>query len=366
MRYRKLGATDLSVSEIGLGFEHLLDKEQEVVSDTVNAAVEGGINYFDCLSHKHDYYKLGNALSGIRDKVIITYLANSEMPPEKTEEDFQYFLKQVRTDYVDIFIIACCDKTSEYEKVTGNNSLLTCAMRLRDEQKIGYIGLSTHVSDIAFKVIDSKHFDVLMYPVNPAFDVITDEEQYISNDIGHLWEAAYSHPTDVHEHDILRRKSVYTECLRNNIGLVAMKPFAAGWLFRPDINTGFTPVNLISYALTQTGVSTVIPGCSNKDEVENILTYHSCTNEERDFSCAVSSSRWRIKGNCQYCSHCLPCTSDIEIAQVNRFVDNKTGDEYQALTVKASACVKCGKCESRCPFDVDIMKKMDTAVQLFE
>ena len=37
-----------------------------------------------------------------------------------------------------------------------------------------------------------------------------------------------------------------------------------------------------------------------------------------------------------------------------------------ALPVKASACVECGACVARCPFDVDIMAKLEEAVQLFE
>ena len=41
-------------------------------------------------------------------------------------------------------------------------------------------------------------------------------------------------------------------------------------------------------------------------------------------------------------------------------------DWYEGFPVKASACVKCGVCLERCPFDVEIMAKMREAATLFE
>jgi predicted aldo/keto reductase-like oxidoreductase len=40
--------------------------------------------------------------------------------------------------------------------------------------------------------------------------------------------------------------------------------------------------------------------------------------------------------------------------------------EYANLQVKASDCTECGLCEELCPFDVDIIAKMQAAVELFE
>ena len=128
----------------------------------------------------------------------------------------------------------------------------------------------------------------------------------------------------------------------------------------------FHRIGVCSYALTQTGISTVVPGCENPQQIEEILKYYTCPNEELDFSKAVLNSRWNIKGNCQYCNHCLPCKVNINIAQVNRIIDSKTVSDYNSLTTKASSCIKCGECEERCPFDVNIIDKMDLAVKIFE
>lgn len=382
MKYRKLGRTGLEVGEIGMGLEHLLPKEGSIVTDTIRTAIKGGVNYFDCLSQKdfgensdanEEFAKLGKALEGgLRDKIYINYLANANRSDKDNfisgiKVGFECFLREVKTAYADIFMIAFCDKSLEFDRIYGENGLLGYAKKLRDEKKIKYIGLSTHSSDIAHKVIESGDFDVIMYPVNPAFDVITNEGDYIEKDLGKLWDAAYDYKSDGAKDTKPVRKNIYTECLKHEIGLIAMKPFGGGFLFREDINTaGFTSLNLISYVLTQTGVSCVVPGCTNPRQIEEILTYYTCPEKELDFSKAVSGSRWNIKGCCQYCNHCLPCAAGIDIGRVNRIIDNKTAPEYASLSVKASSCAKCGECEQRCPFGVKIMERMDMAAGMFE
>ena len=39
---------------------------------------------------------------------------------------------------------------------------------------------------------------------------------------------------------------------------------------------------------------------------------------------------------------------------------------YAEFPVKASACVECGVCLERCPFDVEIIARMREAAALFE
>mgnify|MGYP002237720735 FL=1 len=40
-------------------------------------------------------------------------------------------------------------------------------------------------------------------------------------------------------------------------------------------------------------------------------------------------------------------------------------DRYKGLAVKASACIKCGKCETRCPYHLPIRKMLEKAVEEF-
>jgi len=384
MNYRTLGRTGIKVGEIGMGLEHLLDKDEDVVVGTITAALDGGVNYMDC-HPGHDikseeteyggYLKLGKAIRGKRDGLCLTYLAASSLSPAETKPRFEYFLRAIESDYIEVFILQFCDKVKDYDAMTGAGGLLEYALALRAEGKIKHIGISTHSAAVAFKAIDSGVIDVLMYPVNPAFDVVTDEEQYKTDDLGTLWDAAHDFDASG-KSGAQPRKSVYSECERTGVALVVMKAFGGGFIFSIEKDAGFTPVNLIAYALAQTGVSVVAPGCTKPDEIIEILRYNTCADEEKDYSAAVAKSRWSVMENCLYCNHCLPCGADINIAQVNRLLDalayNPGADTgsvragYEALRVKASACIGCGACVARCPFKVKVIERMKQAARIFE
>jgi len=385
MQYRRLGRTGLNVSEIGMGTEHLLDKDEQTVIATIKAAVEGGVNYFDChVGHdfpeesvSYDGYdKLGKALAGLRDKLYISYITfYKDRSFEFTQPRFDYFLNALNTDHTDVFMIQFCDKENDYESILSENGALDHVKKLRLEGKVRFIGISTHSTEIAHKAIKSGEFDVIMFPVNPAFDVLTDEEQYKTDNLETLWDAAHDFNADKAD-ETRPRKSVYNECEKNDIGLVAMKPFAGGFIFRVEGEAGFTPVNLISYALTQNGVATVVPGCTKPDEINEILTYKTAGDDVRDYSGAVAKSRWSVAGSCIYCNHCLPCEAGISVGVINKFIDSvdynpdtdigEIHSGYDKLPVKASACVECGICEERCPFDVKIISRMKRAAELFD
>jgi len=94
---------------------------------------------------------------------------------------------------------------------------------------------------------------------------------------------------------------------------------------------------------------------------------------EKAYRSVIANIHDVLAGQCVYCHHCLPCPQDIEIGWIIWHVDQTRGgisDElrswYSGFPVKASACIECGDCMERCPFDVDIVAKMRQAVELFE
>lgn len=63
MKYRTLGRTGFQVSEIGLGGEYLEGKPLKQVCNTVDAAMDAGINLLDCFMSNPDIRSdLGTAL----------------------------------------------------------------------------------------------------------------------------------------------------------------------------------------------------------------------------------------------------------------------------------------------------------------
>ena len=80
------------------------------------------------------------------------------------------------------------------------------------------------------------------------------------------------------------------------------------------------------------------------------------------------------RGQCTYCGHCAPCPVHIDIAMVNKLYDLATMQEetpptvrahYESLERNAEDCVACGGCETRCPFGVHVIERMQKAKEVF-
>ena len=78
-----------------------------------------------------------------------------------------------------------------------------------------------------------------------------------------------------------------------------------------------------------------------------------------------------MEGVCVYCNHCQPCPAGLDIGLINKYFDlAKAGDalaadHYRHLSVKADSCIGCGHCNSRCPFHVDQVARMETIAEYF-
>jgi predicted aldo/keto reductase-like oxidoreductase len=122
-------------------------------------------------------------------------------------------------------------------------------------------------------------------------------------------------------------------------------------------------------------VVSALLGCSTAEHVSEAVSYLNANEEERNYSSLIQEFQGSMKGNCVYCSHCLPCPSEIDIANVNKFLDIAALDEknippstashYRQLKHHASECAACGSCEERCPFSVKIIQNMKKAAAMF-
>ena len=75
-----------------------------------------------------------------------------------------------------------------------------------------------------------------------------------------------------------------------------------------------------------------------------------------------------------YCSHCAPCPKEISVADVTKLLNlaeaqdkmpETVREHYKVLAHHASECIRCGACETRCPFGVAIRENMHRAVEVF-
>ncbi|WP_040208245.1 aldo/keto reductase [Neobacillus jeddahensis] len=116
MKKRKLGHSDLFVSELGLGCMSI-GTEEKVARNIIEAALEEGINYFDT-ADLYDFGEneaiVGKAIKDIREQVIIATKVGNRWDSEKTgwswdpsksyiKEEVKNSLKRLGTDYIDLY-----------------------------------------------------------------------------------------------------------------------------------------------------------------------------------------------------------------------------------------------------------------------
>lgn len=380
MEYRTLGNTGISVSVIALGCEGFIGKSEEQVGQEMDFAISKGINFIDMYSSNPDLRSnIGKALAGRRERFVIQghlcttwengqYLRTRDV--EKTIVSFEDQLARLRTGYLDIGMIHYVDGEEDFREVF-NGPIIQLALQLKKEGKIRHIGLSSHNPTVAIQAVESGLIDVLMFSINPCYDL-----QPPTENVDDLW-ADENYARTLQNIDP-QRERLYELCERKGVGIDVMKAYGGGDLLS-ELNSPFgkamTPVQCIEYALTRPGVAAVMVGCRNCDEIQAALDWCDAGKEEKDYAAVMAGmEKFSWQGHCMYCGHCAPCSVGIDIASVNKYYNLTTAqgeipetvrEHYKVLSHHASECIQCGQCEPNCPFGVSIIEQMEKAAERF-
>lgn len=282
MRINQLGRTNLKISEIGLGTEFLFGQPKEIASSVIKKAIKNGINYLDVLFSVKQYLeKLAPMLKQYRDKITITghigTVENADGRPRKTRnikvcsEEFHKVLRVLQIDHLDIINIQFV-RENEFEKIMKKGGLYDLAVSFIEQGYAKFLGLSTHDIPVIEKAVHTDKFDMIMYPLN------------------------------VINHGLKGRNEALASIKKNDIGLVAIKPFAAGNLLQRNRTVNFAKYqtggltlkkkNLsdisapkcLLYVTSIPEVSTVLMGVKNEEELTENLSYTGLQEDERDWS----------------------------------------------------------------------------------
>lgn len=174
--------------------------------------------------------------------------------------------------------------------------------------------------------------------------------------------------------EVAERLELYRDCEKAGVGISVMKPFAGGRLLGEKMSLfgrALTHTQCIQYALDRPAVLTVLPGMRSLEDLQAALRHVDSTPEERDYSVIGEFTPKSAEGICVYCNHCQPCPVGLNVGLINKYYDLAlAGDEmvkghYEKLSLHASDCVKCGHCESRCPFHVKQGSRMEEIAAYF-
>ena len=381
MQYRRLGKTNLSVSEVGFGGEWLERHEESESVALLKYAHSKGINIVDCwMPDPKSRDIIGQAIQEDRAGWIVqghvgsTY-QNGQYTRSRDVEQcriaFEDLLKRLRTDYVDLGMIHYVDLESDWETVSHPGPFLNYVLELKEQGIIRHIGLSTHNPVIARKAAESGLVEMILFSVNPAFDLMPPTEELMD----YLMDR---YTDDLNGIDPVRVE-MYKICEQHDIGITCMKPYAGGRLFdaeRSPFGVALTAVQCIHYALTKPAVASVLCGYDTPEQVDAAVAYETASDAEKDYASVLAHTPKHtfVGGECTYCGHCKPCPVNIDIAMVNKLYDlavmqpevpESLRQHYLALDQLADECIGCRGCESRCPFGVKVADRMVRTAELF-
>ncbi len=381
MNYRKFGKTGLSISALGFGCMRLpvIDKDssridEDMATEMIRLAIEGGINYFDTAYpyHGKDFSGggssepfLGRSIKNTRrEDIYITTKLPSWLveSPEDLDRLLDEQTQRLDTGYIDFYMLHALNR-SRWEKLLENN-VLGFLDRAINEDRIRFAGFSFHDDLTLFKeVVDAYDWTVCQIQYN-YFDV-----------------------------DFQAGREGLAYAAERDIAVVAMEPLRGGLLVRSlpeearrifeETAPDRSPVEwALRWLWRQSGVSTIISGMSHPDHVkENLaLTDHVSDTSwtEKDEKAAMLARRIIKEAqrvNCTTCGYCMPCPEGVNIPfnlalsnDHHIFQDPAAGFRYRNVLSgpeKAASCTRCGECLDKCPQEIPIPDELEHVAGLF-
>ena len=333
MEYRILGKTGLKISRMGFGGIPIQRIDAEGTKALMHKLLENGVNYIDTArgyTVSEEY--LGVGLEGIREHFVLATKSMSRTA-EAMARDIDISLKNLRTDYIDLYQIHN-PPPADLEKITAPGGALEALTEAKKAGKIGHIGITAHSLETFRMALELPWVETIMFPYNIV------EEQ---------------------------ARELIHACAEKNIGFIDMKPLAGGAI--EDATAA------LRYVCANPDVTVVIPGMADPAELKQNLAAVSdaspLTQEEKGKMEAIRKALGTQF--CRRCNYCQPCTAGIGISSVFLFegylsrygLAQWARSRYAALDKKASDCVGCGICESRCPYHLPIREMLKKAAEKF-
>lgn len=246
--YHRLGRTGEQVSAIGIGGFHIGQKptEDEAIR-IVRTALDGSINFLDnCWDYNSgaSEVRMGKALrDGYREKAFLMSKIDGHTK-EAAARQIDESLARLQTDHVDLMQFHEVIRPGDPEIIFGTGGSLEAMLAAQKAGKVRYIGFTGHKHpDIHLHMLEMAkahdfHFDTVQMPLN-------------------LMDAHYASFGE----------KVLPELVKQEIGVLGMKPIGSGWILKSNT---VTAVECLHYAMNLP-TSVVITGCDSLDILKQAL-----------------------------------------------------------------------------------------------
>lgn len=171
MPRRVLGRTGQKVSVIcfpGLALTH--DQyDQERCTKALHDAFERGVNYFDvapAYGNGKCETRMGIGLQGLDRSKLFLACKTKQRTAEGARKELENSLKQLKTDYFDLYQMHHCRSVAEVKQALGPGGALETFLKAKEEGKVKYFGFSAHTNYGALALLKGFKFDTCMFPIN--------------------------------------------------------------------------------------------------------------------------------------------------------------------------------------------------------
>lgn len=333
MEYRILGKTGLRISRIGFGGIPIQRIDAEKTKELIHYLHDAGVNYIDTArSYTVSEEYLGYALEGIRQDFVLA-TKSPALTKEAMAADIETSLKNLRTDYIDLYQIH--NPSAEgLEKILAPGGALEALQEAKQAGKIGHIGITLHPVDLFKQALEYDWAETIMFPYNLV---------------------------ETQAEDLIRI------CAERNIGFIDMKPLAGGAIDDATLALRFIASN--------PDVTVVIPGMATIEEAkQNLAAVNNTAPISKEEQTKIDKIRDDLGTQfCRRCNYCAPCAAGISIyvqflleGYYTRYnLKEWATARYEAQAKNASDCIGCGVCETRCPYNLPIRDMMKKVVTVF-
>ena len=172
MEYRNLGRTGLKVTAIGLGTIPTFRAPRAQAVEVIRKSVDLGINYIDTARAYRKGYseeRIGEALKGVRQKVVIATKTRTFDSGEGALKDVETSLKTLGTDHIDVIQLHNLVDEAEWQTALGPGGALEALVEARDRGWVRFIGITGHgtrVADMHRRSLECFPFDSVLLPYN--------------------------------------------------------------------------------------------------------------------------------------------------------------------------------------------------------
>jgi predicted aldo/keto reductase-like oxidoreductase len=351
MQYKRLGRTNLIISEIAYGGLALFYVERDEAIRLLNKAIDMGINYVDCDEARNQFIpakvyedtrdKLGEVLKTRRHEVYVgikCMFAKKDEVARDIDRALEYIFKGTGREVIDLFHIAHVDVQDKLDLLLSPQGGMAAVEEARLAGKISHTLVASHNPTVLLQALKTNLFDVAEFP----FTIIEDEY----------------------------KKEVIPYCHEHDIGTIIMKPIGGGQMA--------SCAHLSLRWIKQQPVDIIIPGMKTMEELTGNFDAVVNGGPLSEAELAQLQETARVLGSeyCHRCGYCLPCTKNIHIfSHIDIYRSGLIGLEqkkaiYRSLRERgqgvASDCIACGICVEKCPFKLDVpglMKKIAAALE---